>query len=178
MNDNITPPQGYRHTGNTHPIQPDILEEYVTQQLAIYDQVATTGQDLSFSPYSDPILYNAEGGKVVQVPEDVQKQAISRWLRQKQQPMNPQPIPDEVQQRNPDMLPRNLPPQMREQMTPQMMHQMGYSPEHGQQIQQEPMYDEEQHMEETGVSRNKMFFIVMLVAAGAYFYYKKYKERK
>jgi len=156
MNDNITPPDGYRHTGTSYPINPDILQEYVTQQLAIYDQGTKDGNPDDFSPYRDPILYQTEDGKVVQIPQDVQVKAINEWLQQKQQLQNPHPIPDEVQQRDPNLMPRQHPYNMNNVY--------------------EPMENYQEEYEEEGLSRNKMILIGLLVAAGGYFYYKKYRK--
>ena len=154
MENNTTPPEGYKHTGASYPINPDILQEYVTKQLVIYDQVANKENNTSdFSPYRDPILYQTKEGKVVQVPKDVQTKAINDWLIQKQQNAKPMQIHDEVQQRNPNLMPR----------------------QHGMQDMYEHM-DNLQEEQESGLSRNKMILIGLLLAAGGYVYYKKYRK--
>ena len=92
MNDNITPPDGYRHTGNAVPIDGSKLLNYVVEQLSIYDNLVQHGKHPSSSPYEDPVLFATDDKKLVQVPQEIQEKAVTLW---KNKQTMPQPIVEE-----------------------------------------------------------------------------------
>lgn len=80
-------PTEYEKTGNNVPVSSDLLLEGVLRELQRYDHlVSATGNSPQFSPYTDPIIIDIDGGRQVQVPEQIQSQAIQIWTEQHAQP--------------------------------------------------------------------------------------------
>jgi len=74
------------HTGNNISIPEEELISFVHFSLARYEElVDASGSDPSYSPYSQPIIYTTQDGKQVQIPEEIQQNAIQIWMQQKQQ---------------------------------------------------------------------------------------------
>ena len=84
MNDNIVAPEGFRHTGTSVPVRQDVFIDHVTKQLEAYDYMVKTNQQPPYSPYDEPILFETEDKKILQVPEDIQKYVVNMWNQQKQ----------------------------------------------------------------------------------------------
>lgn len=73
----------FRQTGNKIAVTGQELIAYVKQQLANYDGSISKNKSLPKSnPYTHPIIYKTQNGKMIQVPEEIQKQAISSWYQQ------------------------------------------------------------------------------------------------
>lgn len=65
----------YQITGNKIPISKEELINYTHKQLSLYD----AGKMQDANPYSQPIVYITKEGKMIQVPQEIQKEAISSW---------------------------------------------------------------------------------------------------
>jgi hypothetical protein len=75
----------YKETGNKYPIPVNELLAYAQEKLQEFDMmVEATKTQPSTSPYTDPIIYATGEGKLVQIPEYIQEQAIQLWNNQKQ----------------------------------------------------------------------------------------------
>lgn len=70
--------QSYQFTGKTVPIQTSVLLEYVLNKFKKYDEyVESTGEEPEYNPYSSPILYRLDNGKVIEVPKEIIKEAVN-----------------------------------------------------------------------------------------------------
>lgn len=69
----------YKQTGNKIPVTKDELINYTHNQLQSFD----SGKLKDMNPYNQPIIYITKDGKMIQVPEELQQEAIASW--------NPQP---------------------------------------------------------------------------------------
>lgn len=65
----------YGYTGNNVPIGKAELVEHVENELSGYD---VKGYEYDYNPYSDPILYQMHGGRIIQVPPQIQAEVIDR----------------------------------------------------------------------------------------------------
>lgn len=75
----------YEMTGKSYPVSVDELLEHCKGKFMEYDQlVKGTGAQPQKSPYTDPIVYTTQEGKLVQVPLDIQKQAVTEYKRDSQ----------------------------------------------------------------------------------------------
>ena len=112
----------YQKTGNNIPIPVDELVAYVQERLNQYDMLTQATEAVpSYNPYTHPIIYPREDGKTVQIPEDIQKQAVGIYLRKKrtgdQQPsqqLSQQPsqyLPQQPSQHPPIIKVLHSPPQ-------------------------------------------------------------------
>lgn len=82
MND----PNDFENTGNQIPLKVDELINFVHQRLEQYDNlIETTQGQPTYSPYKDKIIYTSPEGRMVQIPQDVQKKAIDSWKKIKTQ---------------------------------------------------------------------------------------------
>jgi len=80
-------PTDYEKTGNNIPVSSEFLLNGVLNELERYDHlVSATGNAPQFSPYTDPVIIDIDGNKQVQVPQQIQSQAIQIWTEQKSQP--------------------------------------------------------------------------------------------
>jgi len=70
----------YKETGNKIPLQVDELSSYVMDKLKQFDAlVKTTGGKPEQNPYNDPIIYITSEGKTVQIPTEIQRNAVNQW---------------------------------------------------------------------------------------------------
>ena len=75
----------YKKTGNKVPIKIDELMNQVYDKLDQHDRlVAATGATPDYSPYKDPIVYTTQDGRTVQIPDEIQRQAIKDWIERPQ----------------------------------------------------------------------------------------------
>lgn len=188
MNDNILPPDGFRHTGNTYPLDRQQLLEYVLHKMANYDsavQRAQSGsQDVNSipeqNPYTDNLLFVTPENKTVQVPKDIHKEAIRLWIQQNQ--ITPtQEVPQEVHQEqmvvpNTELsvydqyphMPRDIPaemiPHIAQQFPAEMTSQMLQHPQGG---------------SSSGLQGNKKLILigVVVIALIGYYYYKNHMKK-
>jgi len=80
----------YKQTGNKVPVTKDELINYTHNQLQLHD----AGKLKDMNPYTQPIIYITKEGKMIQVPQEIQQEAISSW--------NPQPKYSSVQPKEDD----------------------------------------------------------------------------
>ncbi len=72
-------------TGNNIPVNINQLVDHVHQELERHDDlVRMTNNEPNYSPYTNPILFTTGEGQQVQVPQDIQQQAIKMWVESKQ----------------------------------------------------------------------------------------------
>jgi hypothetical protein len=72
----------YKKTGKNIEVNKDELIQIVLDKVANYDNLVNSG-DLSPnlpSPYDEPIFTKVSNGKLVQIPPDIQKEAITYWM--------------------------------------------------------------------------------------------------
>jgi hypothetical protein len=70
----------FEKTGKTYPVTIDELVAHTKTKLAEYDElVKRTGAFPVKSPYTDPIIYTTSEGKLVQVPDYIQQEAITEY---------------------------------------------------------------------------------------------------
>jgi hypothetical protein len=79
-NNSIPTSPDYKQTGNKIPLSVDELASHVKQQLYQYDRLKDiTQSEPGFNPYKNPVIYTTEEGKTVQIPAELQGQAIQQW---------------------------------------------------------------------------------------------------
>ena len=76
----------YEETGNKVPISLEELINYVQQQLYIYDNIKAQNPNIvpSINPYTQPIIYETQDGKIIKIPANIQKQAIELYNKKKE----------------------------------------------------------------------------------------------
>lgn len=67
----------YIKTGNNIEVPFDELKKYVINLLHEYKKNNHTADQIN--PYSDPIIYKTSDGKFLQIPQNIQKQAIDEY---------------------------------------------------------------------------------------------------
>jgi len=73
----------YKITGNKIPVTKDELINYTHKQLQLYD----TGKLKDINPYTQQVIYITKDGKMIQVPQDIQKEAVASWKPQARMPV-------------------------------------------------------------------------------------------
>lgn len=70
----------YKQTGNQINIPVDEMVNFVQEKLYEYDELLKATQTVpQSSPYNDPIYYTTQEGKMVQIPDYIQQQAVSQY---------------------------------------------------------------------------------------------------
>ncbi|ARF08840.1 hypothetical protein Catovirus_1_890 [Catovirus CTV1] len=69
----------YSYTGNNVPLDVNSAILYAIKQLKEYDDNLEKGILLPKSPYHDFIVMETSDGKIIEIPYDVQQEAISKW---------------------------------------------------------------------------------------------------
>lgn len=89
--------QGYVKKGSDIPIQKDKMMNFIIEKLYEYDQyVAKTNNVPQFSPYVHPIIFPIDEEKTVQVPQEIQEEAIAFWTEKKKELDHVQPETEEL----------------------------------------------------------------------------------
>ena len=65
----------YKQTGNKIPVTKDELINYIHEQLTFYDVCKLK----DMNPYTQPIIYITKEGKMIQVPQEIQQEAVASW---------------------------------------------------------------------------------------------------
>lgn len=107
-------PSGYKTTGAQIPITKDELLYGVIDQLRQYDDLARRNQPTTHNPYQEPILYTTSNGQSVQVPSQIQQEAIQDWVQQRQ-------ILDQARQQENTRLKQTQPPTQESKSKPQSL---------------------------------------------------------
>src|SRR5689334_21468905 len=68
----------YKQTGNKVPVTREELINYTHKQIHAYD----VGKLKDMNPYTEPIIYVTKDGKMIQVPQEIQKEAVASWHQQ------------------------------------------------------------------------------------------------
>lgn len=98
MNNNPTTTE-YKKTGKEIPLNVNTLISFVHNKLDEYAFLKESTQtEPSNNPFTQPVIFTTDEGKLVQVPVEIQKQAISSWKQRStpQQNFSPQGQPDGV----------------------------------------------------------------------------------
>ena len=78
----------YRETGKKIPLTVEELHVHVIDKLYQYDElIKSTKTKPEQDPYVDPIVYVTKEGKTVQVPQNIQENAVKVWIAEKDQPV-------------------------------------------------------------------------------------------
>jgi hypothetical protein len=77
------PNSNYMLTGNQIPINIPVLIDYVIEKLKKYDSLLEVGQVMQESPYNSPIVYTLEDTRKIEIPQEIQKNAIAKYLEYK-----------------------------------------------------------------------------------------------
>ena len=74
----------YQHTGNQIHLPMDDMVNFVYNKLYEYDElIKATEMIPEQSPYKDPVYYTTDEGKMVQIPEYIQKQVVEQYMKEK-----------------------------------------------------------------------------------------------
>lgn len=98
----------YQETGTKIPIKKNELMELVFQELEAYEDYVKRNngnEEISNSPFNNQILLTTSEGKTIQVPIEIQEEAINIYLqqREKEQENNENSENDEYDENNYDM---------------------------------------------------------------------------
>jgi hypothetical protein len=89
----------YKMTGKEIPLNVNILVKHIHNKLDEYAFLKESTQtEPGSNPFTQPVIFTTDEGKLVQVPAEIQKQAISTW-KQRSNPQHtpsPQGQPDGV----------------------------------------------------------------------------------
>jgi len=80
-----------QYTGQNIPVNTQLLMSFVMTKLNEYDEQLNNGTTIK-SPYADKIQMELDNGVTIEIPPDVQNQAIQQWIISKEQPLNKQTI--------------------------------------------------------------------------------------
>lgn len=89
--------ENYKYTGKNIPLQLDTGINYVIEKLKAYDNALATNPDLitrSDSPYNHKIIMKTNEGKYIEIPTEVQREAIKKWMIMKSPQSNKELIDD------------------------------------------------------------------------------------
>lgn len=86
----------YQQTGNKIPITLDELMQAVFYRLEMYDKLIGGNEtsNNTYTPYIDPIIYNTQDGRTVEVPKEIQRRAIEEWKLKREIPGNQNNTPN------------------------------------------------------------------------------------
>ena len=73
----------YKLTGNSIPVSLYELIKYTKALLFKYDRFIKKGLTPKHCPYTEPIIYTLSNGKQIQVPKEIQMNAIKEWNHEK-----------------------------------------------------------------------------------------------
>lgn len=71
--------QMYKKTGRNVTVSRDDLINAVIERLQAYDSASSRERKSMNNPYKEYIHAKVDGGKIVEIPEDIQNTAIQRW---------------------------------------------------------------------------------------------------
>lgn len=79
-------PDDFVQTGQNLPVSVEQLVKYVHMELDRYDNLVKMTESIpNYTPYSNPIIFTTEEGKQVQIPEQIQQEAVKVWVNAKSQ---------------------------------------------------------------------------------------------
>jgi hypothetical protein len=74
----------FQYTGKSEPITVSACHDYVKTRLREYDdKLANKGGDVGPSPYHNKLVMPTGNGKFVEVPVEIQDEAVRQWLANK-----------------------------------------------------------------------------------------------
>ena len=71
--------EAYSYTGNDIPIDINLMTLYVIDLLKKYDENIKKDPTSKSSPYEDKITMKTKDEKYIEIPNDVQQEAINKW---------------------------------------------------------------------------------------------------
>jgi hypothetical protein len=161
----------YKHTGNQINIPMNEMINFVHDKLYEYDEMIKATETMpNSSPYKDPVYYTTEEGKMVQIPDYVQKQAVSMYMQSKVG-QTAKPDGNSINQQD-RMLPQ-LPLQQSQQPTNRQLQQLQQSSLSGKQPQVRYIpYPVPYQTPKKDYSKIKIFLIITAILVVLYFVYK------
>lgn len=73
----------FEYTGKSKPITLERCIKYVMDRLREYDTDMGKKSGIKESPYNSKIIMEVEKGKFVEIPNEVQNEAVRKWLAEK-----------------------------------------------------------------------------------------------
>lgn len=73
----------YKETGNIIPVTETELETYIKNMLYEHDQIekiTPNNKNNKLNPYIDQLIYKTKNNKIIQIPVDLQKKIINKWI--------------------------------------------------------------------------------------------------
>lgn len=74
----------YQYTGNSVPISALDTSAHVIALLEDYDRRMNEGINPSINPYKDRIVMTTQEGRMIEIPQDIQEDAIQQWVGRSQ----------------------------------------------------------------------------------------------
>lgn len=68
------------YTGNYIQIDPEVATRYVVKQLEKYDKMSDSGVETKMNPYNERIIMALEDGRQIEIPDDIQRLAIAKYV--------------------------------------------------------------------------------------------------
>lgn len=68
------------YTGDQVQIDPDLVSDQVITLLDDYDEKTARGEKPDINPMKEKIIIRTNDGKAFEIPEDIQRAAIEKWL--------------------------------------------------------------------------------------------------
>lgn len=78
LNQNVN--KDFEYSGNNLPINLNDTSLYVMALLNDYDKRMKNGDVPKINPYKDRLVMQMENGKFVEVPYEIQSEAVKKWL--------------------------------------------------------------------------------------------------
>src|SRR4051812_30331407 len=78
----------FQYTGKNIPLRLDKCINFVSLKLQEYDYALENGKKIGDSPYHNKIVMSTEDGKFVEIPTEIQNEAVKLWLAQKEMGSN------------------------------------------------------------------------------------------
>jgi len=78
VNQNVN--EDFEYSGNNLPINLNDTSLYVMALLNDYDKRMKNGDVPKINPYKDRLVMQMENGKFVEVPYEIQSEAVKKWL--------------------------------------------------------------------------------------------------
>jgi hypothetical protein len=78
----------YEYTGKSLPQTLEKCISFVIETLRKYDENINNNIHVDKSPYNSKIIMETKEGKYIEIPMEVQNEAIQKWLYEKENPKN------------------------------------------------------------------------------------------
>jgi predicted nucleic acid-binding Zn ribbon protein len=92
---------GYEYSGNNVPLNVEKTIEYVFEILKEYEMAINKGEKVEINPYINKIYIPMENEKVIEVPQEIQYEAIRKWNLEKNKIKNVKsPVSEKSEKKN------------------------------------------------------------------------------